>query len=58
VVDQSQQTGPSDQSEQSRLLVRRGLDRANPLSNSFRHCEKRGDAAMYVSRSGFVCFRY
>jgi len=50
VVDQSQQTGPSDQSEQSRLLVRRGLDRANPLSNSFIHCEKRGDAAMYVTR--------
>ncbi len=28
-VDQSQQTGPSDQSEQSRLTERRGLERLN-----------------------------
>jgi len=38
------------QSEQSRLLERRGLERLSPLSNRFRHCEKRGDAAMYIMR--------
>ncbi len=31
VVDQSQQPGPSDQSERSRLTVRRGLERLNRL---------------------------
>ncbi len=36
VVDQSQQPGPSDQSEQSRLTVRRGLERLNLRLNRLR----------------------
>jgi len=33
-------TGSSDQSDQRKLMERRGLERLNPLSNSFRHCGK------------------
>jgi hypothetical protein len=32
-VDQSQQTGASDQSEPSRLAVRRGLERPSPIES-------------------------
>ncbi len=36
VVDQSQQPGPSDQSEPSRLTVRRGFERLNLRPNRLR----------------------
>jgi len=47
MADQTQQTGSSDQSEKSRLSERRSLEKP--------HCEKIGDAAMYVMRI-FKCF--
>ncbi len=40
-VDQSQQTGPSDQSEQSRLTERRGLERLNLRTASNESFENR-----------------
>lgn len=46
-------TCKSDQSEQSRLSERRGLERLNPWSNGFRHCKNRADAAVYIMRKVF-----
>jgi len=55
VVDQSQKTGPSDQSEESRISERRVERETESFIERFRHSEKRGDAAMYVMRK-LKCF--